>query len=507
MPDAMHDANAVGRGLVLLGQGMLLFAGVGFGLAVHGGAIDPYDPGVLRPLCGFLLFAAAWAFLSWRVWTGSWFDGYTIFLAAAYLFNGGQVFLAALDLLPHGLLLDDKFPHRLVVDAVLLTTLCMLGLHTGAMLAAAGTWSARARARKVLQSLRRGPTERDLRTVGWALLVISLPATCVRLAGAIRTVMESGYLGLYARDAETGIYAVPQIIGEFLVPAALFLVAGSRDSRTGRWTSLAVLVLYAACQLFLGFRYYAIMPLVAYAWVWHRCIRPVRVVPLAAIALVLAVVVFPLVRQTRLQRGDSRSVEAAAESFSGLDNPAVATIHEMGGTLMIAAYTLDLVPATREYDFGLSYFYALLTLMPNVAWDLHPSIAYGTRAQWLIWSVEPWLAARGGSFGFSFIAEAYHGFGWAGAPWVCGLIGFGFARLVLWADTARGLVPAKIAVVATFVTHFAFFAREEMAVIVRPLVWYALLPYAAIYLLAWARRFLASPAPIRVPPMPSGSIS
>jgi oligosaccharide repeat unit polymerase len=478
------DAAVTMTGLVVAVQGLLLLGAAGVGLATHAGFVDLPDPSLLRPLCGFLLLLAAWSIVSWRLMAGVWFDPYTIFVAAAFLFNAGQGFLEVFGLNPGGVL-DGKFSSERVMDALLLVTICLIGFHTGALLAAAR------RRRPSTSRVGAGPTLRDLREVGWSLLSISLPAMSVVSVGAVQTVMTAGYLALYAREPDIGLYALPLILGTFLVPAGLFVLAGSKELRGGRAASACVILLNAACQLFLGYRYYAFMPLIAYVWVWHRCIRPVPRLPVLAALLAAVIVVFPLIAATRNVEGGKRSVEELQEAYASIDNPAFASIHEMGGTLMATAHTLELVPSTRDFDYGLTYLYAMLTLFPNVAWDVHPSIAYGVPSNWLVWEVDPWLAERGGGLGFSFIAEAYLGFGWAGAPWILGLIGYLFARLTLWAQTDSGLVPAKVALAAAFISFFAFFARQESVGIVRALVWYSLLPYALIHVLAWSRRYFA----------------
>ena len=487
--DGFVRAGAVG----LYAASAIVLATVLGALAVHAGLVDPYEPALLRPLCGYLLFVFLLSVASWRVLTGSWFDAYTIFLAAAHGFNSGQVFLEAFGLHRHGIL-EGRFPQNDVVNAILFVTLCLVALHAGAILAVLASGRSTSREAKAAQAVEPGgATLADLRQVAWFLLAIAVPSMAYVFANEIGTALSQGYLALYGGQHDVGIAAIPKIFSAYLVPSALFLLAGSKDSRLGRTCSLLVLIANACCQLLLGFRFYAIMPLAAYAWVRNRCIGPLPVLPLAAAAAFLAIVVFPIIRNSRDTGTDRRSLEAVSAKMSGIEYPALSTIDEMGGSILTTIYTLELVPATRDFEYGETYFYALFRLVPNVAWDIHPSIAH-TPSLWLIEAIEPWLAARGGSFGFSVLAEAYLNFGWTGGPWIIGLLGFLFARFTLWATRPPGLVEAKIAMAAAFVSFFAFVAREDLGFVVRPLVWYSLLPYAAIYLLAWARRTIARPA-------------
>lgn len=152
---------------------------------------------------------------------------------------------------------------------------------------------------------------------------------------------------------------------------------------------------------------------------------------------------------------------------------------------MTVAHTIELVPSVRNFQMGAEYFYALLTLMPNLFWKVHPTVARGIPDKWLVWEVDTEFAARGGSFGFSFIAEAYLNFGWFGAPIALGMMGLIFAKFTLWA--VRSGSPARMATVASFTSFILFFPRAESALMVRSLVWYSLLPYLSVCLLGWLR--------------------
>ena len=67
--------------------------------------------------------------------------------------------------------------------------------------------------------------------------------------------------------------------------------------------------------------------------------------------------------------------------------------------------------------------------MPNLFWDIHPTIARGLACDWITETVDPFADLVGGGLGYSFIAEAYLNFGWFGVPIVTGIIGFLFGNL------------------------------------------------------------------------------
>jgi oligosaccharide repeat unit polymerase len=146
------------------------------------------------------------------------------------------------------------------------------------------------------------------------------------------------------------------------------------------------------------------------------------------------------------------------------------------------AYTVDLVPDQRSFDGGASYFYAMLTALPNVfGGELHPAIARGLAETWLTETINPIEAKLGGSLGYSFIAEAYLNFGWLGAPIAIGIMGFLFVKLILWGFKPNEL--AKMATLASFLSFVLFFPRSESVAMVRPFLWYSAFPFIIISLL------------------------
>jgi oligosaccharide repeat unit polymerase len=306
------------------------------------------------------------------------------------------------------------------------------------------------------------------------LFISFIPAT-IALIEATKIVLASGYSALYQQEAVTGIGATSNVLAAFLVPSALFLLVGSRDSRSGIAVSSLIILSYSIIEFFLGDRSNAVMPLIAYAWLWHWTVRPLPKTILITSGMIVMFVVFPVVKETRDIAGYARSLAILINTFYSIDNPFVTVVHEMGGSMQTVAYTLDLVPGFRPFDIGQGYLYALLTIFPNLFWDVHPTIARGLAATWLTKTVAPYIASIGGGLGYSFIAEAYLNFGWLGAPVALGLIGFFYGKFVLWAQQSRE--PAKMATVAAFTAFFLFYARGESGSMVRLLVWYALLPY------------------------------
>jgi len=197
---------------------------------------------------------------------------------------------------------------------------------------------------------------------------------------------------------------------------------------------------------------------------------------------IVMLALFAFVKDTRniaiVDRGFANATSNSAET---IQNPVTSSVAEMGSSLQTVAYTIDLVPSYRPYDYGVQYVYSLLTVFPNFFWAIHPTIAHGTPAAWLVQTVAPDVATAGGGLGYSLIAEAYLNFGYWGVPVILLLLGYIYVRFVTWGAWSED--PAKIAVVAVFLSFFMIYARADSTTMIRPLIWYVLLPYGLVLIL------------------------
>ncbi len=494
-------ASAARRGawpLVMVAHAVILMCLAGAGVSHASSLLDVGDEAAIKAMSALLLAVCAWSLWSWRLLKGSIFDLYGLFVIAAALFNGGQAFLGLFDI--YSLNTDDflslftDLSPATTLNTVFLITLGMASLHAGALLgfllvpsrggAEAGAGSA--------------APPGAVRTVGWGFLAVSAVPVVIVLAQSIQAVIAYGYLGLF--QSRTSFGSGVLILSSFVVPGLLFTLAGSKGLRLNVMFLSGLALTYCSALFFLGNRQGATMLLVAFAWIFHRSIRKIPKAMLLGVGALLLFVVFPAVTYFRLVRGSDRlSIGTFADIFSSIENPFVAVIYEMGGTSATVGYTLDLVPGARDFDMGVSYFYALFTVFPSLFWEDHPSTVHGALNEWLIYTVDPVTAQfLGNSFGYSFIAEAYMNFGWIGAPVALAVIGLLVGCLTLWADKPGD--PAKIAVLGCTMAFFLIFARGESSEIFRPIAYYALIPYFSVLLL---RAFMPQRSKTSAPPRKS----
>jgi len=456
---------------------------------------------VIYPFCILFVIIVFWSLLSWTILTKSLFSPYILFLVSAALFNGGHVFLEVLNINPLGIL-SNNFSTDTTLQTIFLVTLSISSLHLGALLSTATVKPITVKSAnnplelsltaKLTNELpKKLFASQDIRKVGWILLSISFVPTLLLLRTGVEAVATSGYVALYEANASQG--GAILILSGFMIPSILFLLAGSQQAPFSRRLSILLVFIYSIIYNFLGQRTNGILPLVSVAWLWHHVIRPLPKKIFLPIAFFTAFVISPLIGEIRGGSGLARfSLSSIIEKFISLENPISRTLFEFGSTMQTIAYTIELVPNSKDFNMGVDYLYALFTLVPNIGFgDIHPSIARGTPSVWLSAEVTPRAVKQGIFLGYSFIAEAYLNFGWLGTPIFMTIFGFYLGKLVLWAT--RSGEPARMALLASFLTSLLFFCRQESTQIVRPFVLYSLTPYLGVLLLHQLRQKKLNP--------------
>lgn len=435
----------------------------------------------LFPLSLTLVILFVWSVFSWYLMTGSVFNPYTLFLTATFLFNGSAalLFLFGKDFSET---LGSNFSAETLSKTLYLVAFSMAAFHYGGIL---GQFS---RKDGLILSDRNIDYEIDLqetsiRIVGLLMIGISIIPFYFFIKDNMVVVYKRGYFGLFEREAATGFGAWSNVLSGFILTGIYYLFLGGRKRNSYKYISATLLILYIILHLFIGSRSRALLPGIIFLWLWYRYVSKSRKKILIIVIIVLLIMLFlitPLIKIMRNVPGEMRNtISIYLEGLRKIREPIVTPLAELGGTLRTVAYTLDYVPHERKYDYGESYLYALLTVVPNFFWNIHPTIKRGTYADWLIEKVNPYTAAKGGGYGFSYIAEAYGNFGWIGGLIVMLLIGYLIAKLNNKLENEINIL--FVGFYASFLHQLLFFTRGESALLVRAIIWYSVFPYTIAY--------------------------
>jgi hypothetical protein len=423
---------------------------------------------------------------SWYARTGRLFDPYTIVVGAVWLFNGGGLALGQALSPDLGRLFRAFHPAVYYMPApgttvlsLVLVSVSLLAAHAAALLFAGPS----------TPPSRRGPCLEEAVPgtyfyVGATLVALSVVPAVFALKAGYDNVAAGGYMALFqsAYREDNTWYAR---LSSGLVPG-LFYVAGSTSRGRIRRACYLAIAAFSVATLGLGTRAVFYSNIVSLFLFHHLAVRRFRGRVLVA-ALLGAAVLSTGVAAARLNAGrgamTAQDVVAGLNeqtpSLSGLVRETITGFFEELGTSVVAlVYTVDLVPATKPHEWGLSYYESLLTLLPA---DVMSSLERGARqGAWLIETVSPSTAAYGGGIGFSILAEAYDNFGWAGPPLVMTLLLLALTRLSRWV-TEPG-APWKAGLAASAVSILIFSGRGSSFTFVRRMAWLVFLPYAAVLL-------------------------
>ncbi len=519
--------------LVLLTQAYVLIGLAIFGIVY---AINPSGfmfsaETAFQVMCHLYLGLTLWSFVSWYLITNRLFDPYILFFFAANIFNGGQIGLEVFNLNENGFL-GNTFSTAEALQVVYVVTLAIATMHFGALLAvvldrhktgaekfrdfldrtselsADYRFGGEPTPSSALMQYSAPPTTAapanffrssivplsNILAVGRVFLCISVIPVLITAFGAIQVAKSGGYASLYEQQATTGLAASASIVADFIFPGVFLTIAGGKRNPKLRIFAVLFMLLYTCAKLAIGTRGAAVMPLLAMLWLWNEVVKPIPKSLLFGVVALMLLVVFPVIGATRNEVAgvDLFSIDFLTKTLTGVNNPLVASISEMGFSATTIGWTMDLVPKVRPFALGSTILVAIFTLVPNVFTSgRHPALTmsgYDIPDFWLVGELDKDFAERGGSFGFSFIAEAYLNFGWFGIIFM-GLLGFGYAKLVQWAIRDRD--PVKMAIIATFVSFFLFYPRASLHLVLRPFIWYAVVPYLSV---KWMSRIDSSRA-------------
>jgi hypothetical protein len=434
---------------------------------------------MVYPLSWLMMVVTLWICCTIKEISTNVFNFYSLFILSALLFNGGQIYLEVFCLNETGIL-NDQFNPTILSLTLYLVILSLASFHAGGLLGAGG--SRKAIKKRAPHNYSRAVSAQATRIVGYGLLAISAVPILIATINALMIVMDSGYFALFEQKRSAGLAAgVEGVIFNFsraFMPAMLFLYAGSNEKAIVKMLLTFTFLIYVCVLFFMGSRGYATMLLLSGLWVRHTLIKPLPLKQLLIIGILLLSVIFPTVKHIRNIEGASRNtLRSFTDAYLSIESPAVSAISEMGGTMQTVAYTLQLIPEKRHFAMGSTYACVALSIIPNVFWDLHPAVKYGSLSRWLTMTVAPWTYSHGGGLGYSFIAEAYANFGWIGTPIILGLLGFLSARLATWPSGKDDY--ARIAVVSVCIATALIWARGDANFVVRPLFYFAYIPYIA----------------------------
>ena len=427
-----------------------------------------------QSLCIVFIASAVWLTISCYMVCREIYHPYFLFLLSALLFNGGQIILTGMGIEAVGLVFN-QFSSATVLQTIILILESLIMLHMGVLLFLSG----HSESDQPLYDEKL--TLSAARNTGYALIITT---AIPYLALIVRQLSASaeGYAGLYTID-DSPLLSLESVASNLFLSGILFSLAGTRPGQKPQRWLLALSAFDISASLFVGTRARAMMFACALLFVWTRRIGRI---PKALTAGIVgcALITVPAVSVMRdLPIADRLSPAAVMNNLPENTNPAIAVLSEMGLSFLTTAYTIDLVPKERPYEWGMSYVRAILFTTPGLGRLLKTDDKPIVLALWLIAQIDPINAMNNGGYGFSFIAEAYLNFGSIGGPIACLALGLLVAYLSFRKNDAL-----SVAFVGCSLLVMPFFSRGESISAFRSIVYQCIVPSAAaVYVIRQAK--------------------
>lgn len=295
------------------------------------------------------------------------------------------------------------------------------------------------------------------RFTGLLFLSISLPAALFDLQVMVIKVLSGGYFALFNSEQSYGTAGIVKVLAFFLYPALFLLIIAYRNNHLILKAIFVFALTIAMIKLMLGMRLTSLIPFIIFLSLWDSVIKPINRKVIYSAAIFLFVFVFPLMSFLRT----GQEVTEAVEQTSALYR----IIAEMSDSISPLVWVMQRVPSQFDFTYGHSFILALYTAIPNLFWDVHPAKT-GSLALWLVNEVNPWIAERGGGYGFSIFAEMYMNFYWFGILFLA-FFGFFINKFALVKQN-----PINTAFAFSCFLGFMLWPRGELVVVSRFIFWH-----------------------------------
>jgi hypothetical protein len=275
----------------------------------------------------------------------------------------------------------------------------------------------------------------------------------------VDTYLRAQYVDSYAAETGKGYLSA----GIFLLRmGTLTLLLGALEYR--KKLPIVPLMIFAMISMFylrVGRRGVVLSGLIAVLTILHFYYRPIKlrvllVTAMAGIALFIAVA-----HARAYSAGGLEAMIAGLREDFVLEDMWV-NIEEVNTVPMAIREMTHYIPDHEPYFYGRSYWEAFEVLIPM---ELHPNRPLAS-SQWFAWYHDPRLAAKGGGFAFSLIAEGYINFGYVGA-FLVGLIQGAFLKLLVQLRRNNPLSKSRLLIYACVAMQIVFFIRGDFGALLK----------------------------------------
>jgi oligosaccharide repeat unit polymerase len=240
---------------------------------------------------------------------------------------------------------------------------------------------------------------------GVIFLALSLPAALIDLQAMVMQVLSGGYFALFNGEQSYGAAGIVKVLAFFLYPSLFLLLVSCRNNKMVVFSIFAFALAISLIKMLLGMRLVSLIPFIILLSLWDCTVRKINRKIIYLSGAFLFVIVFPALSLLRTGQDLTHNIDNTSALYR--------IVAEMSDSISPLIWVMQRAPSEIDFQYGYSFLLSLSTIIPNLFWDVHPAKT-GSLALWLVNEVNPWIAERGGGYGFSIFAELYLNFYWFG---------------------------------------------------------------------------------------------
>lgn len=411
----------------------------------------------------FVIIQFTFTIYSWNKLRGTIFDAYIVFTLVFYIFNLSQPVLETTSLAVEFRRLWGEgygISNRLYYMASYFSLASANVFYIGSLLSLDDHKNT-----PIRPLYNRTQYLNAFRRTSIVFCIISGPFYLYNLVQNFFIVKVMGYAGIYEMANVNRGYA---IIGDMYEPAMLAFFSSCMllKNKIRLATFFIVLTMFLP-PLVIGGRANAMMVL-AIIFIIVSCTSKINIRKLAVVGIVGVVMLYVMniIATTRTDVG--KSYQDIADAAKENENPVVSTIQEMGWSMYPLALTMEVVPDKKDYAYGSSFFWAGISLVPNIGlWNGEHPGKKNDPAEWL-----NDYSQEGYGIGYSMTAGAYNEFGYMGLLLIM-LYGYVFCKIFSnVSPTCAVEKPVQFIVALIFLWFSIRFVRNSLNGLSRGLVYY-----------------------------------
>lgn len=411
------------------------------------------------------LISLLWCAVSLKIKNGTYLSLVFMFEGAFYILTLGQSLLYALGIEISSTLnlyyANSAFD---VNKAYIFSILCFLFLHFGVLLYVNKKTLSKNQNANIEQIKEKKDYTHTMRQLGKILLPVTGVFYLFQVYALMSAYSVVGYAQAYGVITGSTSWAkIPILIGNYFPHVLFFMLAAYRNSKRNRSVYSMLILFIVAFNFSIGNRSEPVSYLMALLWFSRTYATTKTEIKVKSLMMIvgafLLILIVPIIGETR--NTGELSLATIIDSFTG-ENSMMETVFDtitsMGYSAFPTIKTMQLIPNQFGLRYGKSYFYALLSVFPNLFGGTHISVKHAGLALWLKTTLNMSYGP-----GFSMPAEAYYNFGWFGIV-IMPLFGYLISK-ILEEENRNESSLRLFVMMSAFVVLFSIPRRDTMTAI------------------------------------------